>query len=73
MKHLERSYSTLCCSVSDILSFLTPHPRSFTRNCSNALHYACDGICESNEARKCNKGLIEAFQKKLFNFMLLSS
>ena len=24
MKHLERSYSTLCCSISDILSFVTP-------------------------------------------------
>ena len=24
MKHLERSYSTLCCSVSDIWSFVTP-------------------------------------------------
>ena len=24
MKHLERSYSTLCCSVSDIWSFITP-------------------------------------------------
>ena len=26
MKHLERSYSTLCCSISDILSFVTPPP-----------------------------------------------
>ena len=26
MKHLERSYSTLCCSVSDIFSFVTPPP-----------------------------------------------
>ena len=24
LKHLERSYSTLCCSVSDICSFVTP-------------------------------------------------
>ena len=26
MKHLERSYSTLGCSVSDIFSFVTPPP-----------------------------------------------
>ena len=26
MKHLERSYSTLCCSISDILSFCHPPP-----------------------------------------------
>ena len=39
----------------------SPHPFAFTRNCSNALHYACDGVCDSKEARKCNKGLIEAF------------
>ena len=74
MKHLERSYSTLCCSISDIWSFLTPpHPPAFTGNCSNAHHYACDGVCVLNEARKCNKGLTEAFWKKSFNFMLLSS
>ena len=29
-------------------------------------------VCESNDARKCNKGLIEALWKKLFNFKLLS-
>ena len=50
----------------------SPHPSAFTINWSNALHYACDGVCGSKEARKCNLGLIEAFWKKLFNFMLLN-
>ena len=35
MKHLDRSYSTLCCSVSDIFSFVTPPP-AFTGICGNA-------------------------------------
>ena len=26
MKNLERSYSTFCCSISDIWSFVTPPP-----------------------------------------------
>ena len=26
IKHLKRSYSTLCCSLSDIWSFVTPPP-----------------------------------------------
>ena len=26
MKHLKRSYSTFCCSISDILSFVPPLP-----------------------------------------------
>ena len=33
MKHLERGYSTLCCSVSDIWSFVTPPP-AFTCICA---------------------------------------
>ena len=46
----------------------TPPLPAFTRSSSNALHYACDGLCGSNEARKCNKGLIEDTGGKLFNF-----
>ena len=55
MKHLERSYSTLCCLISDILSFVTPPP-CVHRYCSNAIHDACDGVCGSREACMCNKG-----------------
>ena len=71
MKHLERSYSTLCCSVSHICSFVTPSP-CVHMHLRNAIHYVCDGICESREACMCNKGLKEAFGEKLFNFMLFS-
>ena len=31
-------------------------------------HYACNRIYGSRESRMCNKGLIEAFEGKLFNF-----
>ena len=31
------------------------------------------GVCGSSEACMCNKGLNQAFGKKLFNFMLLNS
>ena len=55
MKHLERSYSTLCCSVSDNFSFVTPPP-AFTGISGNAIHYACDGVCGSKEACMFNKG-----------------
>ena len=71
MKHLERSYSTLCCSVSDIWYFVT-HPPTFTCICGNAHHYACDMVCGSREACMCNKGLNEAYGEKLFDFMLFS-
>ena len=46
-------YSTLCCWIPSICPF-SPHPPAFRRNCSDALHYACDGICGSKEARMCN-------------------
>ena len=72
MKHLERSYSTLCCSISDILSFVTPPPPAFTCICGKAIHYTCDGVWGSREACLCKKGLIEGFGEKLFNFMLLN-
>ena len=71
MKHLERSYSTLCCSVSDIWSFVTPPPE-FTCICGNALHYAGDGVCWLREAYMCNKGLNDTFGEKSFDFMLFS-
>ena len=62
MKRLERSYSTLCCSVSDIFSFVTPPP-SVHRHLWQCNHYACDGVCGSTrEACKCNKGLKEVIQ-----------
>ena len=44
-----------------------PHP-AFTCICCNVLHYACDGVCGSREARMCNEGLIKAFGGKLSNF-----
>ena len=71
MKLFERSYSTLWCSVSDILFFVTPPP-AFTGICGNAIHYNCDGVCGSREACMCNKGWNEAFGEKLSNFRLLS-
>ena len=38
------------------------HPiPAFLCNCSNAVHYACSGICGSWEGYACNKGLIKAF------------
>ena len=36
MKLFERSYSTLCCSIADILSFVA-HPPAFTGICGNAI------------------------------------
>ena len=68
MKHLERSSSTLW-----IFGSLSAHRPAFTCIWGNAIPYACDGICWSSEACFCQKGLNEAFWKKLFNFMLLSS
>ena len=38
-KHLERSYSTLCCSISDILSFVTPLP------CVHRHLWQCNPLC----------------------------
>ena len=72
MKHLERSYSTFCCSISDILSFVTPPPPAFTYICANAFCYASDGFCGLKEACICNNGSNEAFRVKLFNFLLLN-
>ena len=60
-----------CCSISDILSFVTPPP-AFTGICGNAIHYACNGICVSREACMCNNGSNEPFGEKLFNFLLLN-
>ena len=71
MKHLERSYSTLCCSVSDNFSFVTQPP------CVHRHLWQCYLLCLrwrlwSNEACMCVKGWNKAFGEKLFNFMLLS-
>ena len=63
-------FTEAICALFRIFSPSSPHPPppAFTRSSSNALHYACDGLCGSNEARKCNKGLIEDTGGKLFNF-----
>ena len=66
MKHLERRYSTFCCSICDIWSFVTPPP--LRSHAFVAMH----GFCGSREACLCNKSLNEAFGEKLFNFLLFN-
>ena len=60
MNHLERSYSSSCCSVSDSWSILIP-PHAFTCICGNAIHCHRHGICRSREACMFHKDLNEAF------------
>ena len=71
MKHLERRYSTFCCSISDIWSFVTPPP-CVHMHLWECIHYACDGFCGSREACICDKGLNEAFGETLFNFLMFN-
>ena len=53
-----KSYATLCCRFR-IFSPVSFHTPALASTCNHALHYACDGVCGSKEARKCNKSLIE--------------
>ena len=55
-----------------LFSPFSPHSPTFKRNFSNELRYASDGVYKSEEGCNCNKGLIEAFLKKLFNFIVFS-
>ena len=71
MKHLERSYSTLCCPVSDICSFVTPS------SCVLMHLWQCNPLCLrwslwAAKSYRCNKSVIEATGGELFNFMLFS-
>ena len=50
MKHLERRYSTFCCSICDIWSFVTPPP-AFTCICGNASNMLAMGsMCQEKLA-----------------------
>ena len=50
MKHLKKRYSTLCCWISDILSFVTP-PLCVHSHLWQCNHYACDGfVCQKKLA-----------------------
>ena len=71
MKHLERSIQLYAVQFS-IFGTLSTHTPAFTYICGNALHYVAMGVCGSSEACMCNKGLNQAFGRKLFNFMLLN-
>ena len=50
----------------------SPHSAAFPNIWGNAFRYAYDGVYGLQEGYECNKGLIEAIWKLLFNFILWS-
>ena len=69
MKHLERSYSTLCCSISDILSF-APHPPASQAFVALQSIMPAIGSVGQEWFACAMRNENEAIGEKLFNFML---